>query len=67
MGFTVQGAPAGEGMLDIPLLMRCFSHLPMNAVLEQWTPPQDDLEQTVALEEDWAAKGVKTLSRLLKS
>ena len=66
MGFTVEGRPAGAGMLAVPWLLeklapfrRCES-----AVLELWTPPEADLERTVAKEEVWAAQSLEFLKPL---
>ena len=66
MGFTVEGRPAGKGMLDVRWLLdqiapfnRCES-----AVLELWTPPEQDLERTVAKEEAWAAQSLAFLKPL---
>lgn len=66
MGFTVEGRPAGAGMLDIPGLLaglrrhgRCGS-----AVLELWTPPSASPDETVAREEEWAARSLAYLKPL---
>jgi hypothetical protein len=63
MGFTVTGCPAGAGMVYLPRLLeelrrfdRCRS-----AVLEQWTVPEDKLEQTIAKEREWAHSSIKYL------
>lgn len=63
MGFTVEGRPAGAGMLDIRWLIdqlapfkRCDT-----AVVELWTPPESDIERTVAKEEAWAAQSLAYL------
>ncbi len=69
MGFTVEGRPAGSGQLDIPRLLerlapfeRCES-----AVLELWTPPEDDMERTIAKEASWAAQSLDYLKPLCKT
>ena len=66
MGFTVTGCPAGKGLLDIPRLFqtlapfgRCHS-----AILEQWTPPEPQIEQTVAKEDHWATESINYLKPL---
>src|SRR5262245_29571134 len=58
MGFSVSGRPAGEGVLDIPgLLRRLAGHgRCATAVLELWTPPVPGLEETLAQEADWARR-----------
>lgn len=66
MGFTVEGRPAGQGFLDVPRLLgrlkpflRCET-----AVLELWTPPEPEIERTVAKEESWAAQSLEYLKPL---
>ena len=66
MGFTVEGRPAGAGMLDVPWLLQQLA--PFNrcetAVLELWTPPEPDIERTVVKEEAWAAQSLEYLRPL---
>ncbi len=66
MGFVVTGTPAGQGMTDVPELIdhllpygRCAS-----AVLEQWVPPADTIEETVEREERWASQSIEYLKHL---
>jgi len=63
MGFTIMGAPAGEGLLDVPQLLdqllpyeRCHS-----AILELWTPPEPTTEHTIAKERAWAYRSIEYL------
>ncbi len=63
MGFDVEGAIAGQGMLPIPWLLaqvtqneKCVS-----AILEQWPPLQSNLKKTIKLEEEWAQKSMQYL------
>jgi 3-oxoisoapionate decarboxylase len=67
MGFTVEGRPAGGGQLDLPWLLdglaargRDFS-----AILELWTPPEPELEQTIDKEQRWVEESVRFLAPLL--
>ncbi len=68
MGFTVEGRPAGAGMLDVRWLLDQLA--PFNrcetAVLELWTPPEPDLERTVAKEEAWAAQSINHLRAMVR-
>ncbi len=66
MGFVVEGAPAGEGRLDIPWLLRRLRKLgrDFNAILEQWVPPEQDVERTLAKELDWAQRSLAYLRPL---
>ena len=66
MGFTVEGRPAGHGMLDVAALRdtlaphgRCRT-----AILETWTPPESDLTATLAKERAWAEAGIAYLKPL---
>lgn len=67
MGFTVTGAPTGEGKLDIPrLLARMYACRPdASVILEQWTPQMGTIEQSIAEQERWAEAGVPYLRRLI--
>jgi 3-oxoisoapionate decarboxylase len=66
MGFNVTGRPAGRGMLKVPALLQQLA--PFNrchtAVLELWTPPEQQLEQTIAKEAAWAVQSVDYLKPL---
>jgi 3-oxoisoapionate decarboxylase len=63
LGFVIEGAPAGEGRLDLAALLRGLPAV--EAIVEQWTPPAGDLEETVAREADWAVRSVRNLKHLL--
>lgn len=68
MGFAIEGAPAGQGRLDVPWLLgrlRSLSPRDFNAILEQWPPPEADIEATVKKEHDWAAQSVRYLRALI--
>ena len=66
MGFTIVGAPAGEGKLEIPdQLSRLKEANPeASVVLEQWTPFADTIEQTITLQERWASRGIHYLKKV---
>ena len=63
MGFTVEGRPAGEGFLDVPRLAKELARFERckTAVLELWTPPEAELENTIAKESAWAVQSIKYL------
>jgi sugar phosphate isomerase/epimerase len=62
MGFVVSGAPAGTGKLAIPwLLGKMPPDNDVSAILEQWPPLRESVEETVAMEEEWAERGVQYL------
>ena len=67
MGFIIEGRPAGKGMLNIretierlTAMNRCKS-----AILELWTPPEKNIEDTVAKEDKWADESIEYLKNLL--
>lgn len=66
MGFTVSGRPAGAGILDLPSVLRRIEPFGrcITAVLELWTPPELDIQRTVAKEEAWAAQSLEYLKPL---
>jgi sugar phosphate isomerase/epimerase len=60
MGFTISGAPAGSGMLDLSWL---FGKLDgygrdYNAILETWPAPEATMEATIAKERAWVEQSV---------
>ncbi len=67
LGFVIEGCPVGEGALDVPwLLSEMRRHgRDVNAILEQWTPPEATLEASIRKEEAWAEAGVRTLRRYI--
>jgi len=66
MGFTVEGRPAGAGQLDLPWLLNSLAARGRNfsAILELWTPPEPELEQTIDKEQRWVEESVRFLAPL---
>jgi len=64
MGFSIHGTPAGEGMLDIPALLRQVAACGRceTAVLELWTPPESCVEETISKEARWAKQSLDYLN-----
>ena len=68
MGFRVEGRPAGQGQLEVPWLLaglraagsRC------NVILELWPPEQGSLDETMALEDQWARQSIDYLRRFIE-
>lgn len=67
MGFTVEGRPLGQGRLDVAWLLAQLEGQDRdpNAILEQWTPPADTLEATIAQEAAWVAESVAFARRFI--
>ncbi|MDX1931611.1 MAG: TIM barrel protein [Capsulimonadales bacterium] len=66
MGFLIEGQPAGQGRLNIPELLTSLPKC-QTAILELWTPYQETIARTVALEAQWADESVIYLKSLLPS
>lgn len=67
LGFTVEGRPAGQGRLNVPWLLAELEQYnrDCNAILEQWTPPEPDIADTIAKEARWAAESVAYLRTII--
>jgi 3-oxoisoapionate decarboxylase len=67
MGFLVSGTPAGQGMLDLPGMLRRLADLGRapNVILESWPPPEDDIEATIRKEAAWAEESMPYLRSVL--
>ena len=63
MGFTVLGAPAGSGTLEIPELLENFAghYIDGSVILELWTPYINSGDETVDREYRWAEKSLDYL------
>lgn len=63
MGFTVSGRPAGAGFLDVSGLLKWLAPFGRcrTAILELWTPPEPDVQQTIAKESSWAVQSLEYL------
>jgi 3-oxoisoapionate decarboxylase len=69
IGFSVEGAPLGEGDLDLAGCLRLiFEHAPVPPLfVETWTPSENDRERDIARDAAWLRQSVKNLRpRLLR-
>jgi sugar phosphate isomerase/epimerase len=68
MGIIIEGAPAGKGMLDIPDLVEKIDKFKKcsSAILELWTPPEQELDKTLQKEEEWALESIKYLRSIMQ-
>jgi sugar phosphate isomerase/epimerase len=66
MGFRVEGAPAGDGKLNIPALLSRLKALGRcrSAILELWTPFGPTMEETLQRESRWAARSMEYLKKI---
>ena len=69
MSFIIEGRPVGQGMLDIPWVLAEMGKQSqdMNVILEMWTPPEEDLEDTIVKERRWVAESVAYLRKWIKT
>jgi sugar phosphate isomerase/epimerase len=67
MGFAIEGRPAGKGMLDIPGLIERTSETGIcrSAILELWTPPETELQDTILKEQEWADVSINYLKKII--
>jgi len=66
MGFVVEGVPAGDGLLNIGWLKKqveIFGNC-QSAILELWTPPEPDLNATIAKEKLWVENSIRFLKTM---
>jgi sugar phosphate isomerase/epimerase len=65
MGFTVAGRILGQGLIDLPRLLRTVvaHERCTSAILEVWTPPEPDLVATLAKEDRWVCESFGVLQR----
>lgn len=66
VGFSITGAPLGEGRLDLEGLIRRYhaANPRANLILEQWVPWQGAVAKTIDVEKAWADR---SMSRLMKA
>jgi len=68
LGFSITGAPAGQGRLDIRWICDCIKKAGKdpNAVIELWTPFMATLEDTIQKENEWAVQSVEYMKSLMR-
>ena len=66
--FTISGAPAGSGRLDIPRLIQATTaHNPdISIVLEQWTSIGEGYREAVSTQEEWAKEGIAYIKEFVQ-
>ncbi len=66
MGMIIEGKPAGTGMLNIKELVDRLSdnNLCHSAILELWTPPESEIDETIKKEELWAQESIMFLKKI---
>lgn len=68
MGIIIEGAPAGRGKLNIGEVVERLNEKGQcnSAILELWTPPEENIESTIIKENKWAQESIDYLKKTLK-
>jgi sugar phosphate isomerase/epimerase len=66
-GFAIEGRPAGQGALDIPMLLSQLQAIrhDLSVILELWPPPESTIENSVDKEDAWARESIQYLRQLI--
>lgn len=65
MGFIIEGTPAGKGLLDLGMIIEKLGRYNkcQSAILELWTPPEQDIGLTMTKEHDWAVESITYMKK----
>ena len=65
LGYLVTGCAAGEGLLDVDWVIDEVTGYgrDVNLIVELWTPFAGSVEETIAVEREWAARSVRFLKK----
>ncbi len=66
MGFLVEGAILGEGMLPLEAIIPKLGRNCKTAILEQWTPPGGSIGETIRREKEWAVRSAFYLKSIVE-
>lgn len=68
MGFVVEGRPAGKGMLNVENLFEKLAPYKkcQSGTLELWTPPEENIEETIQKENIWAEESLNYLKQIIR-
>jgi sugar phosphate isomerase/epimerase len=68
MGIIIEGSPAGKGMLNIKDTVESLNKYKrcQSAILELWTPPEKEIEDTIIKEEKWANESIDYLKYIIE-
>ena len=66
-GFTIEGCPAGQGLVDVPALLAALDAAgrDVNAILELWPPPEPEIAASIEKEEAWVTESIRYLRPLI--
>lgn len=66
MGFDIEGKPFGEGCLPLEWMLELLPATCKTAILEQWTPPENTIQESIIKEYDWAQRSINYLKKHFK-
>lgn len=68
LGFIIEGAIAGKGMLNIPRFLGEILNYRRNfsIILELWTPPENNIKATIEKEYQWVCSSINYLLTIIK-
>lgn len=66
LGFSVVGKPAGEGVIPVKWVMSQLMKYDLypSMIIEAWPPFQENIEETIKMENEWAKQSVDYLRTL---
>jgi 3-oxoisoapionate decarboxylase len=69
MGFNCVGAPSGKGMVETDWLLNELrrSAYDFNVIIESWPQEQTSVDETAAIEKEWAQESVAYLRRYIQN
>lgn len=69
LGFVTTGACTGEGEVDVDELISRLRAMgsDISVILEQWPPERETVEETIAIEKDWASRGIRYLHSIVNN
>jgi sugar phosphate isomerase/epimerase len=67
MGFDIEGKPFGEGCLPLEWMLDQLPSTCKTAILEQWTPPENTIQESIIKEYDWAQRSVNYLKNYFEA
>ena len=67
VGFTIYGAPAGQGDLSLPWIIEQLelNHKSPSIIIELWPTWTNSIEETMILEENWTRESVAYMNSIL--
>jgi 3-oxoisoapionate decarboxylase len=65
MGFDVEGKPFGQGQLPLEWILSKLTNACRTAIVELWTPPEENIEGTILKESSWAGQSIRYLRNFI--